>query len=80
MLSIPRIAVPRLRNPVLLSRREWYQKYEYFIDCIWNCILNYVATSTHGAYINNQDELKQLLIEYLYETSANRFRNYDLLK
>jgi hypothetical protein len=80
MLTGQKIAVPRLRNPVLLSRREWYQKYEYFIECIWNCVVNYVMTSTQGAYIVNQDELRDILVDYLYDTSANKFRNYDLLK
>lgn len=80
MMRSGNVVIPRLRNPTMLSKREWHQRYEYFIDCIWNYILNYVTTSTHSAYISNQEELKRILIDYLYETSANKFRNYDLLK
>jgi hypothetical protein len=72
------VLIPRIRNENTMSMRAWILKYEYFIDCIWNCIMNYIKN--HGGVIHDPDDMLRRLELYLYRTSINKYYNYDLLK
>ena len=56
----------------------WMRKYNYFVDCVWSCIVTYMKNN--NVIILNSTEVKQKLDRYLYNTSINKLYAYDLLK
>jgi hypothetical protein len=72
------LIVPRIRNTVIMPMQVWRDKYEYFIECIWTCVRNYIEGS--GVCISDEADLRRRLETYLFNTSINRFYKFDLLK
>jgi hypothetical protein len=61
-----------------MPKSAWLEKYEYFINCIWNCICHFIER--HGGTINDYVGMRYRLEMYLYKTCINKYYSYILLK
>lgn len=74
------VLVPRTaRSPSIMSMNEWLNRYDSFLENIWNSMRTYIESNTNS-YISNPDEVIYRLEVYLYKTSINKFRRYTVIK
>ena len=72
------VLVPKLTQPGDLRFVDWCAAYEYFVDCMMNCLR--VKLGGISAIEWDWDGMRSHLERYLYRTSANRHRTFVLLK